>query len=74
MVTKRPHRDPPLVLMVTLTPRQEQQLLAVADELGAPLHAVGQEAIRAFLEEFGHRRRGRVRSHGDRVRVVKHLP
>jgi hypothetical protein len=49
-----------MVLTVELTKRQEQQLVAVSDELGLPFHQVGERAIVAFLEASGHHGRGRM--------------
>jgi hypothetical protein len=49
------------VLTVELTKRQERQRLAVSDELGVPVHQVGERAIVAFLETSGHRERGPLR-------------
>lgn len=50
-----------LVLTVALSLRQQRQLLAVSDELGVPIHEVGEQAVAAFLETYGHRRKGRLR-------------
>lgn len=48
----------PTRIVVELTPRQERQLLAVADDLGIPLHEVGAHAIVAFLATYQHHPRG----------------
>lgn len=50
-----------MVITVALTKRQEKQLLAVADEIGRPMHEVGEAAIVAFLATHGHGTRGRLK-------------
>lgn len=57
-----------LRIVVDLTPRQERQLLAVADTLGCPLHEVGSHAITEFLAASGHSKRGRLKRSARKVR------
>lgn len=58
-----------MTLTVDLTPRQQRQLLAVADALKVPFHQVGVEAIVSFLKAHGHGTRGREKTMKKRARI-----